>query len=406
MTSYIADCRSVVTISAGLSHGVSLMDDGTVWAWGYNADGELGDGTAIDRPTPVQVPISDVKAISARGAYTLILKNDGTVWACGSNSYGQLGDGNFDDSTVPVQVLIDNVTDIIAGYNHNFAFKNDGTVWAWGKNDYGQLGDGTVNNNSPQGKSVPVQVQITDVKEISPGGDYSLALKNDGSVWMWGHKNNGDIGNGGDEYYTTPIRINLNNITAISAGLDISMAIMDNGTLWAWGNNQNGLVGDDTINLSPPFNKDEPTIVRGLTNIISVSIGSQHALALKSDGTVWGWGSNYAYALASEQPNQVSHPIQISSLSSIKAISAGNWHSYAITNNGIVLAWGVNTNGELGDGTISDPKVNMGAVLNPEKTLLDLTPSVQSSSTIAVTFNPTITPVASLKTSSIPSVTP
>jgi len=140
----------VTAISAGDLHSVALKNDGTVLAWGYNGYGQLGNGTTTDSYTPVPVSflLSDVIAISAGGYRTVALKNDGTVWAWGKNYYGQLGDGTTIDSYTPVRVS--GLTDVIAisaGESHTIALKNDRTIWAWGRNYYGQLGDGTTTDS-------------------------------------------------------------------------------------------------------------------------------------------------------------------------------------------------------------------------------------------------------------------
>jgi YD repeat-containing protein len=160
-------------MAAGYYHTVALKNDGTVWAWGYNAQGQLGDGTTTQRTVPVQVMASpgvgltNVKAIAAGYKHTVVVKNDGTVWTWGWNSDGQLGDGTTTDRKTPVQVSgLTNVKAVAAGYYHTVALKNDGTVWSWGYNYYGQLGDGTSGDTAS--KSAPVQVK--DLVLTSGGG--------------------------------------------------------------------------------------------------------------------------------------------------------------------------------------------------------------------------------------------
>jgi hypothetical protein len=155
-------------------HSLALKDDGTVWAWGYNGYGQLGNGTNTDSNVPVQVSgLTGITAIAWGGSHSLALKNDGTVWAWGYNGYGQLGNGTNTDSNLPVQVSsLTGITVIAGGSRHSLALKNDGTVWAWGYNGYGQLGNGT-NTDS----NVPVQVSgLTGITAIAGGGYHSLAI--------------------------------------------------------------------------------------------------------------------------------------------------------------------------------------------------------------------------------------
>ena len=161
-------------VAGGPYHSLTLKNDGTVWAWGRNDFGELGNGTTTSRYTPVQVKgLTNVVAIAAGYDHSLALRSDGTVWAWGLNGNGQLGDGTTTNRTTPVQVKgLTNVVAIAAGVYHSLAIRSDGTVWTWGYNTYGQLGDGTTTN-----KTTPVQVKgLTNVVAIAAGVYHSLAL--------------------------------------------------------------------------------------------------------------------------------------------------------------------------------------------------------------------------------------
>jgi hypothetical protein len=186
----------MVDIAAGSTHSLALKGDTTVWVAGYNAYGQLGDGTTTQRETPVQVPnLTNVVAVAAGTYHALALKSDDLVWAWGYNGSGQLGDGTTTNRLTPVQVQnLTNVKAIAssATANHSLALKRDGTVWAWGNNQYGQLGDGTTTQ-----RNTPVQVQnLTNVKAIAAGQGHSLALKTDGTVRAWGYNQGGDLGDG------------------------------------------------------------------------------------------------------------------------------------------------------------------------------------------------------------------
>jgi len=231
--------------------------------------------------------ITRIKQISAGKGYTLALKEDGSIWAWGYNRYGQIGDGTTSNKTTPVQVTdIDNVKLISSSYynSHSLALKGDGTVWAWGHNGFGQIGDGTTSN-----KTTPVQVtDIDNVKLISAGGDHSLALKEDGTVWAWGYNGFGQIGDGTASNKTTPVQVtDIDNVKLISAGGNHSLALKEDGTVWAWGYNGYGQIGDGTTSI-----KTKPTHVKELDNVMSIFTGTGHNFALKEEGSLWGWGYN------------------------------------------------------------------------------------------------------------------
>ena len=173
-------------ISAGFRHTVALKNDGTVWAWGHNTSGQLGDGTRTNHSTPVQVQnLNSVTAISAGQDYTIALRSDGTVWAWGSNASGKLGVGGFwGSSSTPLQVEnLNGITAISAGVSHTVALRSDGTVWVRGSNSSGELGDGTRTSST-----TPVQAEnLSNMTAISTSGSHTIALRNDGTVWAWGN---------------------------------------------------------------------------------------------------------------------------------------------------------------------------------------------------------------------------
>ncbi|MFC5471295.1 immunoglobulin-like domain-containing protein, partial [Cohnella suwonensis] len=268
----------VQAIAAGARHSLALKSDGTLWAWGDNSVGDLGDGTTIDRHTPVQV-LSGVQAVASRGFHSLALKSDGTLWAWGDNAYGQLGDGTTINSSTPVQVLSD-VQAIAAGFNHSLAVKSNGTLWAWGDNDWGQLGDGTMTR-----RYTPVQV-LSGVQAVAGGGAHSLALKSDDTLWAWGYNGDGELGDGTTTNSITPVQAQgLSGVQDIAAGYLFSLTLKSDGTLLAWGDNSSGQLGDGTA-------ADSSTPVQVLSGVQAAAAGIVHGLALKSDGTLWAWGYN------------------------------------------------------------------------------------------------------------------
>ncbi|KPA08780.1 RCC1 domain-containing protein, alpha-tubulin suppressor, partial [Candidatus Magnetomorum sp. HK-1] len=226
-------------------------NDGTVWGWGYNVSGQLGDGTTTQRSTAVQVSgLNNIIAISTGYSFAIALKDDGTVWAWGSNAKGQLGDGTTNDSYTPVQVSgLTDVISISCSSNHCLALKNDGTVWAWGDNQYGQLGD---NSNTERHTTVQVSGLSGIISIDAPG--HSIALKNDGTVWTWGGNTCGQLGDGTTNQSNVPIQItSVTNVNIIGSGASVTLMMKNDGTVWSCGCNTNGYVGDGTTtNRSTP----------------------------------------------------------------------------------------------------------------------------------------------------------
>ncbi|MCP4108172.1 MAG: choice-of-anchor D domain-containing protein [Desulfobacteraceae bacterium] len=196
---------SVVAVACGDNHTIALRSDGTILAWGYNNHGQIGDGTTLDKNTPIQVSsIDEFKSIAAGGNHTLaIKKSDGTVWAWGMNTEGQLGDGTNTDKNTPVQVSnLGNVSTVVGGNNHTVALREDGAVWTWGRNNEGQLGDGTY-EYSPNRLKVP---GLAGVTAIAAGGNHTIVLKGDSTVWTWGDNSHGQLGDGTTINRNTPVQ--------------------------------------------------------------------------------------------------------------------------------------------------------------------------------------------------------
>lgn len=286
--------NGIIAVSAGgdqlEAHSMALKADGTVWCWGSNLYGGLGNGlTGTNNSTEVPVQtliLTNIKAISAGGWHSVALKVDGTVWCWGWNGDGQLGDGSNLDKAIATQVPnLMNIKQIAAGTYHTLALKQDGTVWAWGDNLYGQLGDGTTTD-----RNSPVQVQgLTDVIHIAAGRFYSLAVKSDGTVWTWGQNLYGQLGDGTTTDRNMPVQVqNLTDATTIAAcGAFHSIVVKKNGTVWAWGRNTYGNLGDNTVN-----NSSLPVQMIGISDVAGVAAGTNFTILYKTDGSFWGCGRN------------------------------------------------------------------------------------------------------------------
>lgn len=306
----VSNLTGIVSISSGWGQALALKNDGTVWSWGNGIYGELGNNSHSDTNVPVKVDsLSNVVAVQACGLYSMALKSDGTVWGWG------WWNGVSEDS-VPRQV--DSLSEVIAiagGDATAYALKRDSTVWAWGQNSQGQLGNGNHTDSY-----VPIQVtSLNSIIAIAGAGGYGLALKNDGTVWAWGMNYNGELGNGTYTNSNLPIQVNsLNNIIAIAAADDdgqtyeYSLALKNDGTVWAWGYNGAGQLGNGTYATS-----NVPIQVSTLNNVLSISAGANNAIALKNDSTVWTWGTAY---LGNGTDSNSNVPIRVTGLCPVSSV--------------------------------------------------------------------------------------
>ena len=323
-------------LAAGAHHSLAIKSDGSLWAWGYNQYGQLGDGTTTERDTPVQV-LTAVAAVAAGGYHTLAIKSDGSLWAWGMNESGQLGDGTTTERHSPVQILT-GVAAVAAGYRHSLALKTDGSLWAWGDNYWGQLGDG-----STMYSHTPVQV-LTGVTAIAAGAEHTLAIKTGGSLWAWGWNVYGQLGVGTKDgtQHPTPVQV-LTGVAAVAAGHSHSLALRIDGTLWAWGHNGGyGQLGDGT-------QTDRYFPVQVMSAVRAVGAGWYHTLAIKTDGSLWAWGDNEFGQIGDGTQTNRASPVQV--LNGVAAVAGGWNHTLAIKTDGRLWAWGLNGYGELGDGT-------------------------------------------------------
>ena len=336
-------------VSAGATHTLVLKADGTVWAWGKNDLGQLGDGTTALRTSPVQVPgLGAVVAVSAGRSHSLALTQDGKVWAWGDNSSGELGDGTTVPRLRPVQIAtLSEVTAIAAGGRFfSVALKADGTVCTWGENALGQLGDGT---NTPRLRPVSVP-GLTGIKAIAAGRAHVLALRRDGDVYAWGWNSIGQLGDGTQIDRTRPVAVrNVNDAVAISAGsLTHSLALRSDGLVLAWGNNYSRQLGDNSQPQRPT-----PTFVPGLAGIVAIAAGSSHNVALAGNGSVYVWGSNLAGQLNLTTPVEfapTAHPNHWPPGATL--FSAGGDRTVVLTPGGKILTVGAGNFGQWGDGTV------------------------------------------------------
>jgi alpha-tubulin suppressor-like RCC1 family protein len=281
-------------IETGSDYTCSRHRDGRMWCWGTNGSGELGVGTQDQHNTPVQVAAlgNQVASFSLGSGSSCAVKMDGTLWCWGNNTNGQLGDGTYSQrlSPVPITALGNLVLDVSVSSGHTCAVKMDGTLWCWG--DGKALGTGT-----EIGRSTPAQVTALGDQVISVvgGWNFGCALKRDGTAWCWGENMGAGVGDGTTATRWSPVQITTlgNQVVSLAAGMGHACAAKLDGTLWCWGNNDNGQIGDGTVTRRlVPVRVTLPAPVRSLTAAQSVS-----TFAILTDGSVWGWGSNWTGTL-------------------------------------------------------------------------------------------------------------
>lgn len=296
-------------VDAGYTHAAAIKTDGTLWLWGYNFYGQLGDSTATTRTSPVQTIMrgSDWKQVACGDYSTTIIKTDGTLWSCGYNLYGELADNTSTDRSSPVQTIArgNNWKSVSHGSTHVASIKTDGTLWLWGDNFNGQMGNSTSNNSY----SSPIQTIASgsNWEVVSCGMAYTAGIKTDGTLWMWGRNDFGQLGDSTTTNKSSPIQTITRgtNWKQVACGYSTA-AIKTDGSLWMWGNNQFGQIGDNTTTnrLSPV------QTISGGTNWKQVACGNYHTLAIKTNGSLWLWGSNGSGELGDNTNTNRSSPIQ------------------------------------------------------------------------------------------------
>ena len=366
------------TITAGVAHTCAVTSTGTVLCWGSNQFGQLGTGGTANISSPVQVVglNSNVVSVAAGSESTCALTNLGTVWCWGGNSNGQLGNGTFTQSAVPVQVMdstgsapLSNVSRIAAGQSHACAVTNAGEALCWGDNGQGQLGNGTEIVSS-----LPVQVSglSTGVSTIAAGSDFTCAVTTTGGTECWGNGASGQLGNATSPSSTTPTTFldatgstPLGGVVTISAGFEDACALTSGGNVFCWGANANGQLGNGTVTASSatPVEVLSSDGNSPLTGVLAISSGLDSNCAVLASGATECWGANASGQLGNGSSANSSTPSAVSGLASgAAAIASGEQHACVATSAGTVQCWGANASGQLADGTARNSSIPAKAI--------------------------------------------
>ncbi|WP_338491881.1 chromosome condensation regulator RCC1 [Streptomyces sp. SJL17-4] len=346
---------SLSLAALAVPHPASAATDPWVRTWGTNGYGQLGNATSATQPTPadvVGVARTDVRTLSGGGGdengFAVALLTDGTLRSWGANAQGQLGNGTTTSQAVPTAVAgLSGVSAVDAGSNHVLAVRK-GRVYAWGSNAYGQLGIGSFDADGKTGpKKTPLPVGLYDVKDVGAGCNFSVALRNDNTVWTWGDGSGGRLGIGSTVSRETPQQIEgLTDIAAISVGCSHVLALTLDNKVKSWGEGFYGQLGNDTKSNSPT-----PTDVKRLSDVATIHAGYGHDFAILEDGTVKGWGWNKYGQLGDGDVAEHVTPVIIDKLKGTKRIAAGWDFTLAAQPDGSVLTLGNNDYFQLGDGT-------------------------------------------------------
>lgn len=315
-------------VSAGTGFTIAIKENNTLWAWGYNVLGALGtSGAGSYVSSPVQVgALTNWLTVSSGYNYNLAIKTDGTLWSWGKNDVGQLGDGTQTNRNSPVQ--IGSGTDwsyVACGSKNSYAIKTNGTLWSWGQNASGQLGLGNTSYFSS-----PNQVgALTNWLNVAGGYYHAVAVKTDGTIWSWGYNTTGELGLGNTVSRSSPVQIgSLTTWSKIRSGDFFCFGIKTDGTLWSWGQGNSGQLG-----LGNTTNYSSPKQIGSNTNWASLALnGCQSAsgLAITSNGTLWAWGAGNYGKLGLGNTTYYSVPKQVGALTSWTKVSQANNHTMAI----------------------------------------------------------------------------
>ena len=332
-----------------------------LFACGYNNAGRLGDGTTTNRSSLVMVVGGGTnwKQVAC-GSHTAAIKTDGTLWTWGAGFAGSLGNDTTTNGSSPGTTAGGgtNWRQVACGSSNTAAIKTDGTLWVCGYNQFGKLGDGTTTSRL---SLVTTAGGGTNWKQVSCGRSHTAAIKTDGTLWTWGRDHYGQLGIGVQTSRSSPGTTvgGGTNWRQVSAGGRHTAAVKTDGTLWTWGTNLEGQLGEVAGNRSSPA-----TTAGGGTTWKQVACGYNHTAAVKTDGTLWTWGQGQFGRIGDGTVTNRSSPVTTAGGgTNWKQVTGGTLHTAAIKTDGTLWTWGHNQYGNLGDGTVtnrSSPVITVG----------------------------------------------
>ncbi|GAA4771270.1 MULTISPECIES: T9SS type A sorting domain-containing protein [Flavobacterium] len=324
-------------IDSGMYHTVALASNGTLWAWGYNNVGQLGDGTTTNRTQPVQIgTANDWVGVYTGYYHSFAIKSNGTLWGWGQNTANQLGDGSATNRLQPVQIgTATNWAKVSGGENFSAGLKTDGTIWMWGSDDREQMGNGTGG-----AQATPTQLGIsTDNSDIDAGRYHVVLLKNYNKVYTWGHNGSGQIGNGTMVNQNVPYLIpGANNYVKIDGSVNGTVAIRDDGGLF--------MTGQIHTNSYTAF-----TQIFYPSVWANVKTTQNNFVGVKSDGTLWAWGDNTLGQISQPSYSSSNTPMQVSGTNYSSNIGINIYSFLVLKSDGSLYGCGQNHVGQLGDNT-------------------------------------------------------
>ncbi len=389
----IGGASSSQSLSAGSYHTCVRLATGEIKCWGGNSQGQLGDGTNVDKSTPVPVfGMSNADEVAGGLDHTCARLSSGSLECWGGNTFGELGDGSTTDRWTPVPVVgISDASQIDGGSYDTCARLSSGGIECWGFNNYGELGDGTNTN-----RSTPVPVTgISNANEIAVGYYHTCARLPSGDIECWGYNSNGQIGDGTTTDRWTPVPVfGMSGAYEVGAGGYHTCTRDSNGDVYCWGRNNDGELGDGSTT-----SRSTPVPVFGLTNVVEVALGGYHTCARLDSGSVYCWGRNSENQLGDGTTIDRWTPVPVFGITDAVEIASGHYHSCARLASNEIVCWGYNSNGQLGDGSTTSrgTPVKVVGFSSPTSTPTAThspTPTATSTPTDTPTDTPTPTPTA------------